>query len=153
MQSVEKRYMGVDLGTSGGFVVLNSDGTVIDVFKMPENRQDFIDKLSKYSICKIFCIAEKTYSTPINGSKASYTFGKIVERALFSLEVCKIPYQEVTPQTWMKTFMLKREKKESHVDWKNRLKAKAQQLFPKEKITLWNSDAFLLALFCYRNYK
>ena len=41
-------------------------------------------------------------------------------------------------------------KEESKSQWKNRLKAKAQQLFPKLKITLKTADAILIAEYCRR---
>lgn len=145
-------YLGVDIGTNGACVVLRSDGSVHEVFNTPDSREGFINRFGWYKDHSCFCITEKVASMPQNGVKASHTFGVIVERTLYTLELCKIPFQEVTPQTWMKTYMLKKENGESNTLWKNRLKTKAQQLFPHEKITLATADAFLIAEYCRRHY-
>jgi hypothetical protein len=42
---------------------------------------------------------------------------------------------------------------ESKTVFKNRLKAKAQQLFPEQKVTLATADALLLLEYCTRIYK
>lgn len=148
-----KYYIGLDLGSNGGVVVLNETGTVTEVFKNPDNVPEWVEKLSKYKDEHCFCITEKVHSQPINGGKANFTFGKTVGITLTTFEILKIPFQEVTPQSWMKTYMMKKEKGETVTSWKNRLKNKAQQLFPKEKVTLWSADAFLIAEYCRRNFK
>lgn len=150
---MSKLYLGIDIGSNGGIVVLDENGLVKEVFKTPENRLEFKLKLEHYAKEHCFCILENVHSQPKNGGKANFTFGMTTERVLFSLEMCSIPYQQITPTTWLKTYMLKKEKTESNTQWKNRLKDRAQQLFPKEKITLWNADAFLMAEFCRRYYK
>ncbi len=148
-----KYYIGLDLGSNGGVVVLKETGEVENVFKNPDNVKDWCEKLEPYKSQHCFCLTEKVHSQPINGGKANFTFGRTVGITLTLLEVGKIPFQEITPQTWLKGYMMKKDKSETNTQWKNRLKNKAQQLFPKEKITLWNADAFLIAEFCRRNYK
>lgn len=148
-----KIYIGCDPGQSGGFVALDESGAVLEVFKTPENRKDFQEKLSQYSAEHCFCLLEKVGCRPTNGAKSNFTFGVNVERLLYTLEVCKIPYQEVTPQSWMKAYMMKKEKGESSTSWKNRLKDKASQLFPNAKVVLWSADAFLIAEHARRNFK
>ena len=153
MNEEAKIYIGCDPGQSGGFVVLTETGYVIEVFKTPETRKEFINRLMPYKECHCFCLLEKVGCRPTNGAKANYTFGVNVERLLHTLEQSQIAHQEITPQSWMKSYMMKKSKEETHTQWKNRLKAKAEQLFPKEKITLWNSDAFLIAEYARRNFK
>lgn len=148
-----KKYIGIDIGTNGGCAILDESGKILDLFKTPEHRLGWIETLSPYTGTQCICILEKVHSQPKNGGKANFSFGSITERTLLSLEICKIPYQEVTPQTWMKTYMLKKEKTESNTQWKNRLKDKAQQLFPNEKMTLWAADTILIAEFARRYYK
>lgn len=148
-----KFYIGLDLGSNGGVVVLDETGAVKEVFKNPDNVPEWVERLSKYKDEHCFCITERVHSQPINGGKANFSFGKTVGITLTIFEIAKIPYQEVTPQSWMKTYMMKKEKGETVTSWKNRLKNKAQQLFPKEKVTLWSADAFLIAEYCRRNFK
>ena len=57
----------------------------------------------------------------------------------------KTPTTEVTPQKWQKALQLGTKGHKSTSQWKNKLKAKAQQLYPKvPKITLAISDALLI---------
>lgn len=54
--------------------------------------------------------------------------------------------EEVLPKRWQADLRIPpRAKGETDVQWKNRLKAKAQQLFPKVDVFLWNADALLIA--------
>jgi hypothetical protein len=150
---MKKFYLGIDPGASGGIVVLNEDGTVYDVFKTPENVKDWVSKMQEYKEVHCMCITEKVHSQPHHGGKANFTFGRTVGTLLTIIQIFEIPFQEVAPRSWMKTYMMQKEQGETPTHWKNRLKDKAQQLFPKEKVTLWNADAFLIAEFCRRNYK
>lgn len=59
-------------------------------------------------------------------------------------------YVEPTPQTWQKAFGLVKSKGEKKGPWKNRLKAKAQALFPSDDVTLLTADALLIAEYCRR---
>lgn len=148
-----KYYLGIDIGVNGGVAVLDETGLLVELFKTPETRKEFQEKLGAYTDLHSMCILEKVHSQPQNGGKANFTFGQTVERVFYTLELCKIPHQEVTPQTWLKTYMLKKDKEESSTAWKNRLKNRAQQLFPNAKVTLWNADALLIAEFARRYYK
>lgn len=63
-----------------------------------------------------------------------------------ALLALQIPTVTITPQSWQKALQLgTRAKDMSKTEWKNKLKAKAQQLFPYiKKITLAISDALLI---------
>jgi hypothetical protein len=152
---MKKVFIGCDPGQSGGFVIIDQDQNVLSVFKTPDNRVDFIEKMMaiKKMEGQIFLIKEKVHSQPVNGGKANFTFGYNIGVLETCLTVAKIPFQDVTPQTWMKMYMLTKEKTESGTQWKNRLIARAQELFPDQKVTLWNADAFLIAEFCRRYVK
>jgi hypothetical protein len=51
----------------------------------------------------------------------------------------------LTPQAWQKAIDCKNENpKLKRPQWKNKLKAKAQSLFPGRDVTLWNADALLI---------
>jgi hypothetical protein len=145
-------FIGCDPGQSGGFVIIDSDMKVIDVFKTPEDRNEYINKLSRIKELpgQIFLMKERVHSMPQNGAKSNFTFGYNIGILEASLSFTKIPYQDVTPAAWMKSYMMKRDKDESSTQWKNRLKQRAQEIFPDQKVTLWNADAFLIAEFCRR---
>ncbi len=145
-------YIGIDPGTTGGIVTLHQDHTVVDVCKTPSTIQDFINRLSPLKDCDCFAMVEKVHATPKQGVKSAFTFGYNVGVLHSVLATNQIPYELHTPQKWMKWYSMKKKSSESQTQWKNRLKHKAQQLFPKEKITLWNADAFLIAWYALNNF-
>jgi len=152
LKNNEKNYIGIDIGANGGIVVLSSNGAVIEVFKMPETRRLLQEKLMPYKDLECFAVLEKIHCRPTNGSKSNFTLGEYKERMLYTLELFQIPYEQITPQSWMKKYFMKKEKTETATQWKNRLKEKALSLFPKEKVTLWSADAFLIAYRALRDY-
>lgn len=155
MTTTGKVFVGCDPGQSGGFVALNENGVVLAVFKTPEDRVSFIEKLKELRALgeTMFLMKERVHSQPIHGGKSNFTFGYNIGVLETALTVAEIPFQDITPQTWMKSYMLKKEKGEAQTAWKNRLKTRAQELFPKEKVTLWNADAFLIAEYCRRTVR
>lgn len=52
--------------------------------------------------------------------------------------------EEVTPQQWQKDLGLGNSRGMTKTQWKNKLKAKAQELFPDVKVTLKTADALLI---------
>lgn len=78
------------------------------------------------------------------GFNAGFLYGLLVERSL----------AEILPTKWQKEFSLTRtNKKESDGDKKRRHAAKAQKLFPQQKITQQMADALLIACYLRRHYK
>lgn len=61
----------------------------------------------------------------------------------------------VVPQCWLKSVRIpprKRSPKETDSQWKGRLKAECQRLFPQLKVTLKVADALLIARYCQLTY-
>lgn len=146
---MKKHIIGIDPGTNGAISVTDSEGNVIKVDKMPDTPKDVLDILSPYKDDSI-CYIEKVGGMPGQGGSAMFNFGKNyghLEMALYALE---IPFVTVTPQKWQKEFQLSGKKSEmGYTKWKNVLKEKAQQVFPKIKMTLWKSDALLIGRYGY----
>lgn len=143
--------IGIDPGLNGGIAVLDGDGVVVDVCKMPATPLDILQYLRKFGSRELFgsdcvCYLEKVgFGMPGQSSKATATFARHnghLEMALMSLG---IKTYEITPQKWQKFFQLGRSGDYGKTDWKNRLKSCAQRLFPKENVTLSVADALLLA--------
>lgn len=146
------RHIGIDPGTNGGIAVLDDSGAVIFLRKMPETPQDLIDALRRFSDDSC-CTLEKVGGMPGNGGMAMFNFGKGYGHLEMALLALKIPTETVTPQKWEKTYQLGASRGVKKTEWKNRLKAKAQQLFPGERITLAVCDALLIAEYGRRNRK
>ena len=85
------------------------------------------------------------------GQPGSYmfNFGRVTGAVLASLEAAGIPYAEVHPNVWQRAIGIEpRGKKEKKGAFKNRLKARAVELFPDQKVTLKTCDALLLCYYC-----
>ena len=103
---------------------------------------------------------EKVHSFPGQGVASSFKFGMGFGGLIMALVSSGIPFEFVTPRVWQKAMgITPREKSnrsdftESKTQFKNRLKAKAQQLFPAVRVTLKTSDALLIAEYCRRKHK
>ena len=108
---------------------------------MPETERDIFEKLKFYRDNGGSCVAyiESVHSMPKQGVSSTFTFGRNYGFLRGCLCALEIPYHEVTPQKWQKALECL-----SHGD-KNVTKARAQQLFPKLKITHAIADALLIA--------
>jgi hypothetical protein len=50
----------------------------------------------------------------------------------------------IRPAIWMKAHPIGTKGDLTTTAWKNKLKARASELFPNETVTLWNADALLI---------
>jgi len=152
----ETIYIGCDPGSSGGFVILSSSGEVLDVFKTPTSAIEYQDALKKYSDFdkyRVILVKEKVHSQPRHGGKANFTFGHTIGVLETALHFMKITYFDITPQSWMKYYMMKKDKQETQTEWKKRLLVKAKLTFPGKQVYLWNADAFLIAFYAMQVYR
>jgi len=139
-------YIGIDPGQSGGMAVLTETGvygvnsfkdkTLRDIYEM----FDFSEEMTVSS----FAFIENVHSMPKQGVSSSFKFGQNFGRLEGILTAKRIPFDYVLPQKWQKEMGCL-----SRGD-KNVTKAKAQSLFPSEKITHQVADALLLADYCRR---
>lgn len=140
------KIMGIDPGKNGGICILDQSGEVLTLIKMPATPGDLYNFLVEHSDCNA-CVLEKVGGMPGNGGSAMFNFGKGYGWLEMALIACKIKTVTVTPQKWQKYYQLGSSSSCTHTEWKNKLKAKAQQLFPSlgKKITLVTCDAMLIA--------
>lgn len=138
--------IGIDPGSEGGIAVLNLKNNNLLLHKMPQTPKDVLDFLKKFkNFDGIFCVLEKIGGMPKMGGVSMFRLGQKyawVEMALLALE---IRTEYITPQKWQKEFGVGTKGTQTTTQWKNKLKAKAQSLFPKNDIFLWGSDATLIA--------
>lgn len=142
----DNKIIAIDPGKNGGIAVFSIDrNMLIEVVKMPETPMDILTFLSLFQKNSI-CYIEKVGGIPGQGGASSmFNFGKGFGHLEMALLCRKIPTTEVTPQKWQKALQLGTKGHKSTSQWKNKLKAKAQQLYPKvPKITLAISDALLI---------
>jgi len=143
-------YMGIDPGSTGAISVIHenkqevyrhSKGTLYDMW-------DFISAVKKGGPC--VAVLEKVHSMPGQGVASTFKFGQNYGMVKAFLVAARIPFTEVTPQSWMKFYGMKKTKTESKTDWKRRLKERAQQLYPDMKITNDMADAILISHYCMK---
>ena len=80
-------------------------------------------------------------------SSSSFTLGKSFGELLGVLTALEIETHRIRPQEWQKAVGSGKRSGRGDSEWKNHLKALAQDFFPAQKVTLWNADALLLLEF------
>lgn len=141
----DKKLIAIDPGKNGGIAVYSVDeDKLIEVVKMPDTPQDLLSFLSRYQV-NSRAYLEKVGGIPGQGGASSmFNFGKGFGHLEMALLARRIPTMEVTPQKWQKTLQLGTKGTKSTTEWKNKLKARAQQLYPDVTVTLALSDALLI---------
>lgn len=143
----DRLIIGIDPGAAGGIGIYSIDkGRLVAAVKMPETPTDLLAFLKLHSL-NSKCYLEKVGGIPGNGANAMFNFGRGYGHLEMALLACRIPTETVTPQKWQKEFQLGVRGKMTKAEWKNKLKAKAQQLFPQFNVTLAICDAMLIALY------
>lgn len=148
------KVIGIDPGSLGGMAVMDESHKVIEVINMPETPMDILDFLRKFDPSDTVAYLEDVgKGMPGQSSSATAKFARHnghLEMALLALSISTV---KATPQKWQKMYQLGKSSEYSKTEWKNRLKAKAQELFPNlsKKVTLKTCDALLIALYGVRN--
>lgn len=145
--------IGLDPGSSGGMACI-INGTV-EVMKFENATEaDIAERLQDWAAGDCFAYIEKvganrnrSKGNVAQGASSMFAFGQNYGFLRGILIASKVPFEEVQPVKWQAAFSLKGPSDESPTAKKNRHKAKAQQLFPKVKVTLALCDALLIAEF------
>jgi hypothetical protein len=143
-----KRLLAIDPGASGGMAWNDADG-VAQSGSMPATEGDIVDSLRAMRLIGIHEIIIEQVGGYIRGNGAPgstmFNFGRGVGVIHGAAMALGFRIETVTPQKWQKHFQLGTAKScASKTEWKNKLKAKAQQLFPHATVTLKTADALLL---------
>jgi len=147
---METYYIGVDPGQSGGIGILNEAGQYVLSFKFRKQTDADISEMFESILnlrgtmdeCGIFAVLEKVHSMPKQGVASSFKFGSSFGFLRGMLTAHRIPWDFVSPQRWQKALSC-----QTKGD-KNVTKAKAQRLWPDQKITHAIADALLIAEYC-----
>lgn len=143
---MEINYIGIDPGNTGGISIIYGDTLEADAIKMPATEKDIIDvfrDITFHTDRKYIAVIEKVSSMPGNAARSMFTFGQNYGFLRACLHAYEISFDEVLPRKWQ-TYLGCLTKGE-----KNVTKAKAQQLFPKIKVTHATADSLLIAKYCY----
>ena len=154
-------WIGIDPGVSGGLAAIDGSGCV-DLLAKPATDQDVWQWLCLKQggvgfSPAIECFAVIEQNTGYvggagNPGSAMFKFGCSHGMLEGFLVAASIPYEQITPGQWQRALGIqprrKGKGKESKTQFKNRLKQRAQQLFPGKPITLATADAVLIAYYC-----
>ncbi len=148
---MSETIIGIDPGVSGGIAVINGICEV-EAFKMPPTERDIWELIEFFaSGHRAFAYIEWIHPAiqKIGKSPMSKLYGNYMALRM-ALIAAGIPFETVQPVKWQPAMgIAKRGKNETQTKWKNRLKARAQQLFSPstgvKKVTLAVADALLIA--------
>lgn len=109
----------------------------------------FFEHIAKEHAGSCFACLERVSAMPGQGVSSTFKFGQAYGMLQGLLLANKIPFSQVVPRSWQKHFGIAPAKSAglSKTQHKNTLKAKAQELFPAEKIVLESADSLLIALY------
>jgi len=150
-----KSYLGIDPGSSSGCIAFitpyNKDLITATIeFSKYTTREWFTELQDLSADYDLTAVLEKVHGMPGMGVQSVTAFAKNVGHIEMALIALRIPFKEITPQTWMKYYNLKKEKDESKPDWKRRLREHLQRIMPDFKVTNDNADAMLIAYYAMK---
>jgi hypothetical protein len=145
--------LGIDPGKNGGLALLF--GQEVIATRMPPTPADLLVWIRSIGDDCIACMEQVSgYAGEGQPGSAMFNFGRGYGNLEAFLLACEMPFELVPPRRWQKAMgITPKGKTESKTEWKNRIKAVAQRLFPAEKITLMTSDAILIAEYCRRKHE
>lgn len=159
-QAAGRVYVGIDPGINGGVAYVC--GKALAYTRMPDTEMDLwnlvesIMRLAQQNGGFAYLEQQTPRPTMVFDHKAKKFRPTILKSTCLlygnyrllkgMLVAAGIPHEEPPPQRWQKALAIPpRKKGEGEREWKNRLKAKAQSLFPGAAVTLAVADALLLA--------
>jgi Holliday junction resolvasome RuvABC endonuclease subunit len=148
------KYIGIDPGTNGGAAIIDYDGSnimILDFSKATDH--DIADWIQAYAGKETRALVEKVHSMPRQGVASTFKFGREYGFILGVLTALRIPIEHIQPQAWQRAMgITKKAKTETDTSYKNRLKSRAQGLFPHLTVTLKTCDALLIAEYHRRTW-
>lgn len=144
----------IDPGKNGGiaFALIHGQGChkrETHSVKMPETNGDILSLLVKIKATNgsdIECWMEDCvkYAGKNQSGSSAITYGRNFGFLEGAIQALGIPLRLVRPQKWIKALSLGTKNGASNKDWKNKLKAEAQRLYPSQEVRLYNADALLI---------
>ena len=140
-----KTIVACDPGVNGGFAIHTKDGILL--FAMPESLPDMAQLLSGFKVADSHLWIEKVPKfvsklTPAASVATLHENYGIVQGLAYSLGYA---LHRVEPKVWQDSLGLGGKRScANSAEWKRKLKAKAQELYPQLDVTLKNCDALLV---------
>lgn len=146
-------FIGMDPGTKGAISIVAEDGRLLRSIRFSRHSEhETVDELRPFvQSGQAFAVLERVGAMPKQGVSSTFKFGRSAGFLLGVLVSLRIPFDLVGPRIWQLPFITtkKNEPKTAH---KNRLKARAHELFPGHVKTIVheNADSILLAEYARR---
>lgn len=142
LKSDPKYIVGIDPGKKGAITLMDMSGEhwhTYNTEKLTEHDMASIllNNADKIRVCYIELI--RSMPAAARGSIGAFVFGRNCGTWIGILAAARVKYIEVTPQKWMGHLRCRTKGD------KNVTKRKAQELFPRLKITHANADSILIA--------
>jgi hypothetical protein len=135
--------LAIDPGASGG-LAFGSAGKPPALVAMPDTLHDLVEVIRDTHCDHAFLELVGGFIGKNQPGSAMFNFGTNYGQIQGVLAALGVPFTLVRPQAWQKALSLGTSTGMSKTEWKNKLKAKAQQLYPSTKITLSTADACLI---------
>ena len=148
---MNKTIIAIDPGKTGGIAYKLDNASLDAAMPMPETEGDILETIChvhesstdpRNAVAYIEQVGGFVKGRPAPGSRM-FNFGRNFGYLLGVLQGLHFRIELVRPQEWQKAFGLGASNG-NKTKWKNKLKQKAQQLFPEQKVTLSTADALLL---------
>lgn len=143
---MKKLIIAIDPGVSGG-IAIGVDSPVLH--SMPETVHDLADLIRCAKDSADYPVEAHVelvggFIGKAQPASRAFVFGQSYGQVLGVLAALQIPTHLVRPQKWQALLAIGNSAGMPKHQWKAKLKAKAQQLYPTLKITLQTADALLL---------
>jgi len=133
--------LAIDPGVSGG-IAIGLDYPML--FNMPETAHDLAELIKDHAIERAFVEEVGGFIGKEQPGSRMFTFGMNAGVIKGILAALAIPTVYVRPQKWQAALGLGTSNGLDKNKWKNKLKSRAQQLYPQHKVTLATADALLI---------
>lgn len=147
-------YVGIDPGRSGGIAVLDEKRELVfsAVLERLTLKELFAFLLDVRNYDLPMAVLERVHSMPGQGHSGAFTFGRNVGNLEALLVAAEIPFDQVIPRRWQPAIGVVYPPKAKDTVRKNISKARAQELFPDQALTITHAlaDAMLIAEYCRR---
>ena len=150
LEVVDVIEVGIDPGKNGGFAIC--DGKRVWSERMPETEPDIVglireivDGAQAEGQPLTFYVEDvPKFVGKFVPSSSSFVLGRNFGVLLGSLYAMRCRVVLLRPQEWQRRLGLGTSRGMKSSAWKNKLKERAQQLFPAQKVTLATADALLI---------
>jgi len=146
-------FAGLDPGASGGLGLLSADGQFQAAYPWPDTEREIYDLLAEHAMFLRLACLEAASSRPGQGVATTFAFGRAYGLLRGFLIALAIPFEDVTPSQWTKGVgvHLKRGTT-TYSERKTYHRQRAQQWFPRLRLTNATADAILIAEYGRRHH-